>query len=218
MKHRIGYNRIGRKSSHRKALVKNMVTQLYRYERIKTTKAKALEVRRRAEKLITRAREDTVHNRRIVAKLIQDKEILAKLFTEIAPAYVDRPGGYTRILKLGYRKGDAAEMVLLELVGNDEEPTPRRRRGRSSSTTAKEPEAAAKTTDTAKDETEEVAAAPEATAEIHGDEEITAGSVDTTESDSDTGAEEPASEESTSAGAESGSEETPEKAGENEKS
>ena len=65
-------------------------------------------------------KEDSVHNRRIVAKLIQDKEILAKLFTEIAPGFVDRPGGYTRILKLGYRKGDAAEMVLLELVGREE--------------------------------------------------------------------------------------------------
>jgi len=138
MKHRIGYNRIGRKAAHRKALIKNMVMQLYRYERIRTTKVKAQEVRRRAEKLITRAKEDSVHNRRIVAKLIQDKEILAKLFTEIAPAYADRPGGYTRILKLGYRKGDAAEMVLLELVGRDEEKTPRRRRAKASAAASPE--------------------------------------------------------------------------------
>ena len=131
MKHRIGYNRIGRKAAHRKALVKNMVMQLYRYERIRTTKAKALEVRRRAEKLITRAKEDSVQNRRIAAKFIHEKEILAKLFTEIAPGYVDRPGGYTRILKLGYRKGDAAEMVLLELVGREEKTTARRRRARA---------------------------------------------------------------------------------------
>ncbi len=121
MKHRIGYNRLGRKSSHRKALIKNMVTQLYRHERIRTTKSKALEVRRRAEKLITRAKEDSVHNRRIVGKLIEDKAILAKLFTDIAPSFVGRPGGYTRILKLGLRKGDAAEMVLLELVERDGE-------------------------------------------------------------------------------------------------
>ena len=127
MKHRIGYNRLGRKASHRKALVKNMVTQLYRHERIRTTKSKALEVRRRAEKLITRAKEDSVHNRRIVAKLVQDKAILAKLFTEIAPGFVDRHGGYTRILKLGYRKGDAAEMVLLELVGREEEAPARKK-------------------------------------------------------------------------------------------
>ena len=127
MKHRIGYNRLGRKASHRKALVKNMVTQLYRHERIRTTKSKALEVRRRAEKLITRAKEDSVHNRRIVAKLIQDKAILAKLFTEIAPGFVDRPGGYTRILKQGFRKGDAAEMVLLELVGREDDAPSRKK-------------------------------------------------------------------------------------------
>jgi len=133
MKHRIGYNRLGRKAAHRKALVRNMVIQLYRHERIRTTKAKALEVRRKAEKLITRAKEDSVHNRRIAAKLIHDKAILAKLLTEIAPGFVDRHGGYTRILKLGYRKGDAAEMVLLELVGREEQPAPRKGRVRESS-------------------------------------------------------------------------------------
>ena len=121
MKHRIGYNRLGRKSSHRKALIKNMVTQLYRHERIRTTKSKALEVRRKAEKLITRAKEDSLHNRRTVGKIIQDKEILAKLFNDIGPRFAERAGGYTRILKIGYRNGDAAEMVLLELVeGNGE--------------------------------------------------------------------------------------------------
>ncbi|MBT3272573.1 MAG: 50S ribosomal protein L17 [Spirochaetales bacterium] len=116
----MGYNKLGRKSAHRKALIRNMVTQLYRHERIRTTKAKALEVRRKAEKFITRAKEDSVHNRRIVAKAIQDKEILAKLFTDIGPRFTSRPGGYTRILKIGFRKGDAAEMVLLELVEEDE--------------------------------------------------------------------------------------------------
>ncbi len=127
MKHRIGYNKLGRTASHRKALVKNMVTQLYRHERIRTTRTKALEVRRRAEKFITRAKEDTLHNRRIVAKSVQDKAVLAKLFTEIAPGFVDRPGGYTRILKLGYRRGDAAEMVLLELVTKDGEAPTRKK-------------------------------------------------------------------------------------------
>ena len=116
MKHRIGFNRLGRKSSHRKAMISNMVTSLFRYERIETTKAKALEVRRHAEKMITRAKVDSVHARRIVAEDIKDKAVLAKLFTDIAPRNESRPGGYTRILKLGYRKGDAAEMVLLELV------------------------------------------------------------------------------------------------------
>jgi large subunit ribosomal protein L17 len=116
MKHRVSFNRLGRKTSHRKALYRAMVTALLKYERIKTTKAKAREIRRVAEKIITRAREDSVHNRRIVAKSIMDKQILAKLFSEIAPRFVDRPGGYTRILKLGQRYGDASEMVLLELV------------------------------------------------------------------------------------------------------
>ena len=121
MRHKIGFNRLGRKSSHRKAMKKNMVTSLFKYERIETTKAKALEVRRLAEKMITRAKIDTVHNRRIVDKTIKDEAVLAKLFTEIAPMFVSRPGGYTRILKLGYRNGDAAEMVILELVQKTED-------------------------------------------------------------------------------------------------
>lgn len=116
MKHKIGYNRLGRKTSHRKALHRNMVTSLFRYERIKTTKAKALEVRKTAEKMITRAKVDSLHNRRTVAKKIYDKGIIAKLFNDIGPRFTERPGGYTRILKLGKRSGDAADMVLLELV------------------------------------------------------------------------------------------------------
>jgi large subunit ribosomal protein L17 len=93
-----------------------MVTSLFRYERIKTTKAKALEVRKTAEKLITRSKVDTVHNRRQAARFIADKTILFKLFSNIGPRMKERPGGYTRILKLGQRDGDAADVVLLELV------------------------------------------------------------------------------------------------------
>ena len=125
MHNRIGFNRLGRKASHRKALHRNMVTSLFKYERIKTTKAKAMEIRRTAEKMITRAKVDSVHNRRIVAKAISDKDILNKLFTEIAPRFTERPGGYTRVLKMGNRQGDAAEVVLLELVEKaiaDEKP------------------------------------------------------------------------------------------------
>jgi large subunit ribosomal protein L17 len=116
MKHRRGFNPLGRMAAHRKALHRNMVTSLFRYERIRTTKAKALEVRRSAEKLITRAKEDSVHNRRIVSSRLFDEGIVAKLFTNIAPRMKDRPGGYTRIIKLGERPGDAAEVVILELV------------------------------------------------------------------------------------------------------
>ena len=116
MKHRIGFNALSRNSSERKALKRNMVTSLFRYERIETTKAKALEVRRMAEKMITRAKVDTVANRREIAKDIYDEDIVTKLLKEIAPLFAERKGGYTRILKTGYRQGDAAEMVILELV------------------------------------------------------------------------------------------------------
>jgi large subunit ribosomal protein L17 len=103
-------------AAHRKALRRNMVTSLFRHGRIKTTKTKALEIRRSAEKLITRAKTDSVHNRRIVSSRLFDEAMVAKLFTDIAPRMKDRPGGYTRIIKLGERLGDAAEIVILELV------------------------------------------------------------------------------------------------------
>jgi large subunit ribosomal protein L17 len=116
MKHRRGFNPLERMAAHRKALHRSMVTSLFRHERIKTTKAKALEVRRTAEKMITRAKIHSVHNRRIVSARLYDEGIVAKLFTTIAPRMKERAGGYTRILKLGTRLGDAAPMVVLELV------------------------------------------------------------------------------------------------------
>ncbi|MBQ9239629.1 MAG: 50S ribosomal protein L17 [Treponema sp.] len=116
MNHKNGFNPLSRTSAHRRALSRNMVTSLFRFERITTTKAKAKSVRRAAEKLITRAKVDSVHNRREAAKFIQDERILNKLFTDIGPRMQDRPGGYTRILKLGFRQGDAADVVILELV------------------------------------------------------------------------------------------------------
>jgi len=116
MKHRRGFNPLERMAAHRKALHRNMVTSLFRYERVRTTKAKALEVRRTAEKMITRAKVDSVHNRRIVSGRLYNEGIVAKLFTVIAPRMKDRNGGYTRILKIGQRLGDAAQMVILELV------------------------------------------------------------------------------------------------------
>ncbi|MDR0443478.1 MAG: 50S ribosomal protein L17 [Treponema sp.] len=116
MKHRRGFNPLERMAAHRKALHRNMVTSLFKQERIRTTKAKALEIRRTAEKMISRAKEDTVHNRRIVSSRLFDEGIVAKLFTNIAPRMKERKGGYTRILKLGERRGDAAEVVILELV------------------------------------------------------------------------------------------------------
>lgn len=116
MNHMNGFNPLSRDTAHRYAMLKNMVTSLFRYERITTTKAKAKEARKLAEKLITRGKVDSVHNRRQVAKSISDKKVLGKLFTVISPRMKERAGGYTRILKLGFRQGDAAELVLLELV------------------------------------------------------------------------------------------------------
>jgi len=116
MKHRRGFNPLERMSAHRKALHRSMVTSLFTYERIRTTKTKALAIRRSAEKLITRAKVDSVHNRRLVSGRVFDEGIVVKLFTNIALRMKERPGGYTRIIKLGERPGDAAEMVILELV------------------------------------------------------------------------------------------------------
>lgn len=116
MNHRNGFNPLSRTTAHRHAMTRNMVTSLFRYERITTTEAKAKEVRKAAEKLITRAKVDSVHNRRTVAKFIADEKILNKLFTEIGPRMKERNGGYTRILKLGFRQGDAADTVIFELV------------------------------------------------------------------------------------------------------
>ena len=116
MKHKNGFNPLSRNASHLRAMHRNMVTSLFKFERVTTTHPKALEVRRTAEKLITRAKVDSVHNRRQVARFISDEAILAKLFTDIGPRMKDRKGGYTRVLKLGFREGDAAEVAILELV------------------------------------------------------------------------------------------------------
>lgn len=134
MKHRIGFNRLGRRPGHRIAMTRNMVISLFDHERIRTTKAKAKEIRRTAEKMITRAKVDSVHNRRIVGKDIKNEAVLAKLFTELGPRYQSRPGGYTRILKLGFRPNDGSEIVILELVDRPEkevEKKPRRQRAQA---------------------------------------------------------------------------------------
>jgi large subunit ribosomal protein L17 len=116
MNHKSGFNPLSRTAAHQRAMSRNMVTSLLRYERITTTQAKAKEVRKAAEKIITRGKVDSVHNRRQAARYIWDKHILAKLFTDIGPRMKERPGGYTRILKLGFRANDAADIVILELV------------------------------------------------------------------------------------------------------
>ena len=116
MRHRKAGRKLGRSSGHRRALYRNLVTELFRHERIKTTEAKAKAVQPKAEKLITLGKRGTLHARRLAAGRLNDPEILKKLFDEIAPRYEERAGGYTRILKLGHRQGDNAAMALIELV------------------------------------------------------------------------------------------------------
>jgi large subunit ribosomal protein L17 len=138
MKHRIGFNKLNRMPAHRKALIRNMMTVLFEHERIVTTHAKAVEVRRYAEKEITRAKEDSVHSRRMVARKITDEAILAKLFTDIAPRFKERAGGYTRILRIGERKHDAADMVVLELVDRKDDGKTAEREKRKAERKAKD--------------------------------------------------------------------------------
>ena len=116
MHHRKSGRRLGRNSAHRKAMFKNMAVSLLRHETIRTTLAKAKELRRVVEPLITMARKDGVAQRRRAFDRLRDKEAVGKLFTEIGPRYVNRPGGYLRILKAGPRPGDAAPMAVVKLV------------------------------------------------------------------------------------------------------
>ncbi len=116
MRHRKKGRKLNRTASHRKATLRNLATSLFRHGRIKTTTAKAKELRPYAERLITLAKRGDLHARRLAAAKIQDRAVLGVLFDDLGPRYAERPGGYTRILKLGSRKGDAAEMSLIELV------------------------------------------------------------------------------------------------------
>ncbi len=116
MRHRKSGRQLGRNSSHRKAMFRNMVTSLFEHERVQTTDAKAREVRRVAEKLITLGKRGDLHARRQALAYVRSKTVVAKLFAELSPRYANRPGGYTRIVKLGSRRGDNAPMSLVELV------------------------------------------------------------------------------------------------------
>jgi len=111
-----GYRKLGVKSAHRRSMLRNLVTDLFKYGRIQTTDCRAKETRREAEKMITLAKRGDLHARRQALAYIKDEDVVTKLFEEIAPKYDGRNGGYTRILKLGPRQGDVAEAVFLELV------------------------------------------------------------------------------------------------------
>jgi len=120
MRHRKAGRHLNRTSSHRGAMFRNMAASLFRHELIKTTLPKAKELRRVAEPLITLAKCDSVHTRRLAFARLRDKEVVGKLFVELGPRYLERPGGYLRILKCGFRTGDAAPMAYVELVGRPE--------------------------------------------------------------------------------------------------
>jgi len=126
MRHRKTGRKLGRTAAHRRALKRNMAEALLRHERITTTLAKAKEIRPFVERLITLSKSDTVHARRIFARQIQDRKLIQQVFSEIGPRFQNRPGGYTRIMRLGNRHGDGAEMAIIELVersGQTETPS-----------------------------------------------------------------------------------------------
>ena len=182
MRHKKSFNHLGRKRGHRKAMLSNMASSLIVHKRIETTTAKAKALKRYIEPLITRSKDDSTHSRRMVFSYLQDKEAVSELFREVGAKVADRPGGYTRIIRLGNRQGDNADMCLIELVdynetllaekASDKKSSSRRRRGGKSKTAADAgTKATAATTDVAVEEapvaedtaTEDTATATEGT-------------------------------------------------------
>ena len=152
MRHNKKFNHLGRTASHRSAMLANMAISLIMHKRITTTLAKAKALKKYVEPLITRSKEDTTNSRRVVFRYLQNKYAVTELFKEISTKVADRPGGYTRVIKLGTRQGDAAEMAFIELVDYNENM-------------AKAPKAAKKTRRSRKTTATKEAAAPEETAE-----------------------------------------------------
>ncbi len=142
MRHRVAHRKLGRTTPHRIALLRNLATALFEKERIRTTLPKAKELRPFAERLITLAKreENRLHARRLAARHIQDPAVVKKLFDTIGSRFATRPGGYTRILRLGPRKGDGAEMAYLELVGYEYKPPTKDGKAAKKPTDKKEPE------------------------------------------------------------------------------
>lgn len=143
MRHRVAHRKLGRITPHRIALLRNMATALFERERIRTTLVKAKELRPYAEKLITLAKreDDRVHAKRLVSRDIRDPKIVTKLFDSLGARYATRPGGYTRILRLGPRRGDGAEMAILELLGSEYQPSKKDDKGddKGKAASAKDP-------------------------------------------------------------------------------
>ena len=151
MRHNKNFNHLGRQAGHRKAMLSNMAVSLILHKRIQTTVAKAKAVQKFIEPLVTKSKEDTTHSRRVVFSYLKQKEAVTELFRTIAPKIMERPGGYTRILKTGFRLGDAADMCIIEFVDFNEtytfgreaaapvaEAKPKTRRSRKKSTDASE--------------------------------------------------------------------------------
>ena len=202
MRHGKKFNHLGRKKGHRKAMLSNMACSLIAHKRINTTVAKAKALRGFVEPLITKAKTDSTHSRRTAFKYLQSKDAVGELFREVAPKVADRPGGYTRIIRTGYRLGDNAEMCLIELVDFNElytnekskKTTRRSRRGGGGA----KAEVAAETTEEVVAEVEETAeVAAETTEEVVAEVEETAevAAEETVEAKEETPAEEPKAEE-----------------------
>lgn len=185
MRHGKKDNHLGRTSSHRSALLRNMAASLILHKRIQTTLAKAKELKKFVEPILTRAKEDNTHNRRIVFSYIPEKEVIKELFSTVSDKIADRPGGYTRIIKLGTRQGDAAEICLIELVDFNETlltaveekatKTRRSRRGGKKASSQDEPETSAVEVKAVPTVIEEAPATEEAATEAADDLEIIEG-------------------------------------------
>jgi large subunit ribosomal protein L17 len=148
MRHQVRGNRLNRSADHKRAMLRNMVTSLFAHERIETTITKAKEARRYAERMITFAKRGDLGARRQAARFVNDPKVLQKLFAEIGPRYADRPGGYTRVMRTTIRKGDDAQLAILELVEQDFTPKPKREKKQAAPKAAKpEPAPAEEATD-----------------------------------------------------------------------
>ena len=194
MRHGNKINHLGRKTAHRKALLMNLSNALILHKRITTTVAKAKELRKHIEPLINKTKLDTTHNRRILFSYLQDKESIKELFGVIADKVANRPGGYTRIIKLGFRKGDAADIAMIELVDfNDvyvketKETTTKTRRGRAKKSAVAAEEIA--TNNDLIEDVAEIVTAPEEVAEVVSTdavEEVSSPDTETPESTEET--------------------------------
>lgn len=173
MRHRKSGKKLGRNTSHRKAMMRNMVTSLFEHEQIKTTDARAKELRKIAEKLITLAKRGDLHAHRQILEVVRDKKTAAKLVERIAPRYQQRAGGYTRIIKLGHRSGDNAALSLIELVEEEFTAKPKKKKPAAQTAPAKAPEAVEETAATPEEQSAAPATAKKAATEEAPEESAT---------------------------------------------